>query len=263
MAPVPPILFASDRSPALRVPHRYAVTLDGGSRTSLSLPREGASPDGRFVARIGGVDGDPAVEIAPAGQTTPRVVIRGFPEPPGLVPVVTKVTWSPNSKRVAITVLRPCYPNYPLHCNTFEVWAAGIGSRKPARIATGRAPVWAPDSVRLAVVAYYGPWSGDTVFSGRAVPHGLRPVARGILPAWSPRGASIAYVAPAGIGVTPAARRKPRLVARGRADAPPVWSPSGRESRIRPIGHAAPRRDAVRRRPREAPPARARGRACP
>lgn len=228
VAPVPPIVFSSDRSPALRTPHRYAVTLDGRSRTGLSLPREGASPDGRFVARIGGVDGDPAVEIVRAGQTTPSTVIRGFPEPPGLVPVVTRLTWSPNSKRIAITVLRPC-PPYVRGCNTSEVWVAGVGSRKPTRVATGRAPVWAPDSVRVAVVAYYGPWSGDSVFAGPAVPHGLRPLARGTLPAWSPRGASLAYVSPAGIGVTPAARRRPRLVARGATDARPVWSPSGRE----------------------------------
>ena len=217
-AAIPPIVFASNASPELFTPHRYEIATTGGPPVeepvaAADLP----SPNGSLVARFAGPQNAPTVEVASAGGGPPRTIVQAFPEPAGVGAFRFALAWSPNGKRLAVTLL--------LTGNTYELWTVGADGSALTRIGRGRGASWAPDSDRLAYTAYYGPYSHDTVFVARADGRNARPLGIGVRPIWAPRGNAIAYAGQHGLAIVDAATRRKRAVG-GAPYAPSAsWSP--------------------------------------
>ena len=226
------IVFASDRSPDLRVWHRFAIGVDGSGRKQLAESEGVLSPSGRFRAVAERSDDRSTVRVVTVRTGRARTVAT-FTDS-DVQRVVRDLVWSPKGDRLALVVALFCQRGGSGPCNINDLWVVRADGRGLHEIALrARGPTWAPDGRRLAYYGYVG--SDDKIFAAASDgPPRPRFVDLGTHPAWSPRRALIAY-ARNGLHVSSPDGRRHRRIASVAGDAPPRGAPNGRMLAFAPI----------------------------
>jgi Tol biopolymer transport system component len=176
-----------------------------------------------FLTDVGDLAG--GIAIARADGSRRRVLVRA--EDVSLSHVFGPAA-SPNGKRVVFSAA----DRY-----STRIYSIGVARGASSELITddGRDPSWSPTSRRLAFVLYEG--QAATIATVGADGAALRKFARtrGLdpdRPSWSPDGRRIAFISDAEgaakLVVLDVRRRSLRVVARGVARQPIVWSPNGR-----------------------------------
>jgi Tol biopolymer transport system component len=137
--------------------------------------------------------------------------------------------WSPDGRRIALLSER-----FEGGRRVSALYVARSDGAAPRRLTPRSLTVaadsdgglsWSPDGTRIAFDAVRGLQPGIWVV--RADGSGLRKLAAGWDPVWSPQGNLIAFRARDGIRVVGAAGGAPRRVTRGAEDGFPAWAPDG------------------------------------
>lgn len=173
-------------------PGVYAASTDGSGTRRLNVLGTAMSrgPRGEIALLAGrwlAVMTDDGTDLRRLTSINPETE---DPQPPA---------WAPDGRRIAVSNGRYCDPYGP--CRRSDIWVLDAKSgRRISTIPYGKGPSWSPDGKRLS---YLGGRSEGDVRS--RVPYGIfvadargkhrRYLARGELPAWSPRSDVIAYAA--------------------------------------------------------------------
>ncbi|MFL5967575.1 MAG: hypothetical protein ACJ747_13595 [Gaiellaceae bacterium] len=223
-----PIVFASDRSPALYTSHRWGTRV--ATRQTLELPKpEGTpAPSGRAIAFFStNAKGTLTVDVRsiPSGETHRIATYAATDE---TVPRISQLVWSPNSRWLAIVVDVACGRGVGRPgCNIYDLWAVRAdGTRLHEVSLHARGPSWSPDSRELA---FFGMVRDSPFVSYARVRGGApTPLAPGEMPAWSTRGWGIAYRGPHGVQLVIPGHRGVRVLLRRFLSEPASWSPNGK-----------------------------------
>ena len=151
------------------------------------------SPDGSTVVYATGSDSDSWIYMVDADGGRPRRLAQGLSSP-GLGPEVSWPAFSPDGSQIAY------FQGWGDHDNSLWVMNADGSSAhallKDVGVMKDSAGLrylgWSPDGRRLAFEMGYGPYRISTVDADGS---GLRVIAAGIDPYWSPDGSHISYTA--------------------------------------------------------------------
>lgn len=171
--------------------------------------------------RGGNVDNTEIYSIGANGRGR-RALTRNFGADGG-------AAWSPDGSRIAFWSER--FEGRQRVRGLYVMHADGSGRRRLSPrylvVAENEGGVaWSPDGSRITFEAARSLRTGIWVV--RTDGSGLRQLARGRDPAWSPRGDLIAYQGGSGIFVVPVRGGKPRRTTRSANDGLHAWSPDGR-----------------------------------